>query len=166
MNWPINDVTSVWRVVRGPNNDWPLAVCDYRSVNLDSDPLASDIVLKDVASEDFVLRANPGHSWYYMSDQNVEDVLIFRNAASQDAKRPCKTTTHACRYAKVLQSDGIVHLTREIQVPKFPERALRCGYTHSCSFFDLRNDDFPETLSSRTRAESRVPNGQENRHTS
>lgn len=76
------ECTSVWRVLIGPNNDWPLAVCDFASVDREKDPLESDLVFRDAASENVVLRYNPNHAWYYLSGQRTDEVLVFRNAPS------------------------------------------------------------------------------------
>ena len=71
---------SIWRLLRGPNNDWPLALCDYRTVNPERDSLRNDIFFREEAGENMLLKYNNTHQWYYMSDQDVDDVIVFRNA--------------------------------------------------------------------------------------
>ncbi|KAF2675362.1 hypothetical protein BT63DRAFT_450350 [Microthyrium microscopicum] len=78
---PLKDAP-VWRVLKGPNHDWPLAVCDFASIHPEKDPLESDLVFRDAVSENVVLRHNPSHSWYYLSGQRTNEVLVFRNATS------------------------------------------------------------------------------------
>ena len=37
-------VHSAWRPLVGPNNDWPLALCDYTSINPDHDITVTDVL--------------------------------------------------------------------------------------------------------------------------
>jgi hypothetical protein len=67
-------------------------VCDFSTIDLESDALASDLIFLDTPSEDYLLRHNLNHEWYYMKDQAVEDVLILRNANSEEVQRPCEST--------------------------------------------------------------------------
>ena len=73
---------SVWRVLKGPNNDWPLAVCDYQSINLEHDVIPNDVLHEDCVGENWLLYKASGHAWCYLSNQEVEDVIVFRNANS------------------------------------------------------------------------------------
>ena len=78
---------SVWRVLKGPNNDWPLAVCDHRSVDLKTEVLPNDVLHEDSVGENWLLHKSGRHAWYYLSDQEVEDLIVFRNVDSMN-KRP------------------------------------------------------------------------------
>jgi len=49
-------IVNVWRPIRGPVQDSPLALCDARSFT----------------------DANPKHRWYYFSDQQPDEVLFIR----------------------------------------------------------------------------------------
>ena len=81
---------SIWRLLKGPNNDWPLALCDYRTVNPERDSLSNDILFREETGENMLLKYNGAHRWYYMSDQDVDDVIVFRNThtnSPQSARR-------------------------------------------------------------------------------
>jgi hypothetical protein len=69
---------SIWRVTRGPNNDWPLALCDYRTVDTHNDPIPNDVVGTDFVLENSILYPNDAHKWYYMHDMCPSDCLVFR----------------------------------------------------------------------------------------
>ncbi|KAK3382104.1 putative CmcJ-like methyltransferase [Lasiosphaeria ovina] len=71
---------SIWRPLRGPTDDWPLAICDYTTIDLDEDIRLSDSIRRDLVSEASLLHHNPTHRWYYLKDQGVGDLLVFRNA--------------------------------------------------------------------------------------
>ncbi|KAF9765338.1 hypothetical protein IL306_002426 [Fusarium sp. DS 682] len=81
------DLINVWRVLRGPNNDWPLAVCDYQSVNFETDTIDCDVLHESSVGENVILFRNPEHKWFYLSSQGVGDLIVFRNTSSKE-KRP------------------------------------------------------------------------------
>jgi len=70
---------NVWRPLRGPVLDWPLALCDSSSINPDEDLVASDVVLgKGVALENYLVHYSPRQSWWYLSKQLPSELLVFR----------------------------------------------------------------------------------------
>jgi hypothetical protein len=73
----------VWRVLKGPNNDWPLAVCDFSSINIDEETTTNDALHLTRTGENWLLYPSDTHQWYYMSDMEPEDLIIFRNADSK-----------------------------------------------------------------------------------
>ncbi|TAQ88908.1 hypothetical protein B7494_g2748 [Chlorociboria aeruginascens] len=73
----------VWRVTKGPNQDWPLAVCDYTSVDCGADLEATDIVHKEWVGESGRVYHNPKHKWYFLDQQQAQDVIVFRNTDSR-----------------------------------------------------------------------------------
>ena len=80
------NLSSVWRVLRGPNNDWPLAVCDHRTIDHRHDVIANDVLHEDSVGENWLLHKSSRHSWYYLSDQRVEDLIVFRNTDSKELR--------------------------------------------------------------------------------
>ncbi|KAL3419101.1 methyltransferase CmcJ [Phlyctema vagabunda] len=85
------DQLNLWRVLKGPNRDWPLAVCDGRSVNKEKDVLVNDIVLRDLPFTNTLLTYNKNHRWHFCDNQGTEDVLVFRNAASSGREVPSES---------------------------------------------------------------------------
>lgn len=84
-----SDPCSIWRVLAGPNNDWPLGLCDYASIDPEKDTIPNDMLSRTAVGENELLFASPRHEWYYLSSQSVEEAILFRNA-STDPKRSCK----------------------------------------------------------------------------
>jgi hypothetical protein len=70
-------VVNVWRPIRGPVLDSPLALCDARSFT-DDDLIASDLVYAHVRGETSRVEYNPKHRWYYFSEQQTDEVLFIR----------------------------------------------------------------------------------------
>ena len=70
-------IVNVWRPIRGPVADSPLALCDARSFSND-DLIASDLVYPHVRGETSSVEYKPGHRWYYFSDQLPDEALLIR----------------------------------------------------------------------------------------
>ena len=70
-------IVNVWRPVRGPVLDSPLALCDAQSFT-DADLIASDLVYAHVRGETSRVAYNPAHRWYYFSEMQTDEVLFIR----------------------------------------------------------------------------------------
>jgi len=78
--------------LKGPNNDWPLALCDYRTVDLDEDAIANDVLFETAIGENELLFPSDSHQWYYLSNQQIDEVIVFRNAVCGTPQKPRKST--------------------------------------------------------------------------
>jgi hypothetical protein len=70
-------VVNVWRPIRGPVLDSPLALCDARTFT-DADLIASDLVYQHVRGETSSVEFKPEHRWYYFSEMQTDEVLLIR----------------------------------------------------------------------------------------
>jgi hypothetical protein len=70
-------VVNVWRPIRGPVLDSPLALCDARTFT-DDDLVASDLVYAHVRGETSRVEYKPTHRWYYFSEQQTDEALLIR----------------------------------------------------------------------------------------
>jgi hypothetical protein len=70
-------IVNVWRPIRGPVQDSPLALCDAQSFT-DDDLIASDLVYSHVRGETSRVAYNPAHRWYYFSGMQPDEVLLIR----------------------------------------------------------------------------------------
>lgn len=83
---------NVWRPIRGPVQDIPLAICEAASTS-PADFVDTDI--EHYGEEDlsrprhvgkiFSARWNPFHRWFYVSNMQADEILIFRCWASKGA---------------------------------------------------------------------------------
>ncbi|KAF2259242.1 putative CmcJ-like methyltransferase [Lojkania enalia] len=80
------DMINVWRPLVGPNDDWPLAICDFTSIDLEKDVAISDRLHADRVGENLLLHPNKGHRWYYIPGQQPENLLVFRNVDSTNRR--------------------------------------------------------------------------------
>jgi hypothetical protein len=70
-------VINLWRPIRGPLRDAPLAVCDARSV-ASGDLVPSDLVYRDRVGETYGVTYNPQHRWFYVPDMQPDEALLLK----------------------------------------------------------------------------------------
>ena len=79
------EIVNVWRPIRRPLRDAPLAVCDATSVAF-TDFVASDLVYRDRAGETYRLRYNPAHRWFYVPEMRVDEATLIKCYDSAEDK--------------------------------------------------------------------------------
>ncbi|HEU5157651.1 MAG TPA: CmcJ/NvfI family oxidoreductase [Streptosporangiaceae bacterium] len=84
-------ITSLWRVFSPPPQDWPLAICDYRSVGA-GEGLDNRMYLVDEIPDDLYAEMpatapgaggseflhNPAHRWWYFPDMTRDEILLLK----------------------------------------------------------------------------------------
>src|SRR5262252_1447563 len=70
-------IINVWRPIRGPVLDSPLALCDARSFT-DDDLIASDLVYTHVRGETSSVAYRPSHRWFYFSEMQPDEAVLIR----------------------------------------------------------------------------------------
>ncbi len=70
-------VVNLWRPIRGPLLDSPLAVCDAATVD-SGDLVPSDLVYRDRVGETYSVTFNPAHRWYYVSEMQPDEALLLK----------------------------------------------------------------------------------------
>ena len=73
---------SIWKPLKGPVRDRPLALCDAKTVDSANDLVTSDVVYEDHSEENYQVHYNPKQRWLYLSDQQPSEMLVFRCADS------------------------------------------------------------------------------------
>lgn len=68
---------NVWRPIRGPLRDAPLAMCDARTVS-PGDLIPSDLVYRDRKGEIYLMQYNPKQRWYYVPEMSKDEVLLLK----------------------------------------------------------------------------------------
>lgn len=79
-------VINVWRPIRGPIRDAPLAVADAQSVDHD-DLVATDLIYPDRVGEIYYVKFNPSHRWFYASAMRQDEVMLIKCFDSADDGR-------------------------------------------------------------------------------
>jgi hypothetical protein len=70
-------IVNVWRPIRGPLYDAPLAVCDAKSVD-DGDLVGQNLIYHDRTGEIYGLTFNPAHRWYYAPAMRADEALLLK----------------------------------------------------------------------------------------
>lgn len=73
-------IVNIWRPLLGTVRNFPLTLCDYQSLNLSSDLVPTRLNypawLKD--RENYSLKANSNHRWYYWGSLSPDEAIIFK----------------------------------------------------------------------------------------
>jgi hypothetical protein len=78
-------VINVWRPIRGPVEEAPLAVCDARSIER-QDFVKHELRYRDRTGEVFSLAFNPNHRWFYFPRMQKEEALLLKCFDSDAAR--------------------------------------------------------------------------------
>ncbi|KAM0790705.1 hypothetical protein ACM66B_004562 [Microbotryomycetes sp. NB124-2] len=68
---------NVWRPLRGPVKDFPLAFADARTLKKES-LVKSDLLYEDRTGETLQVQHSPEHKWYYLSDMQPDEAVLLK----------------------------------------------------------------------------------------
>lgn len=73
-------IINVWRPLLAPVKNFPLALCDYRSLDVGAELVATRLRfppwLQD--RENYSVKYNPAHCWYYWDGMSPGEVIVFK----------------------------------------------------------------------------------------
>ena len=70
-------IINVWKPIRGPVRQVPLAVCDARSIG-PGQLLDTDLVYPDRVGEVSMLTYDAGQRWFYVPEMRAEEALLLK----------------------------------------------------------------------------------------
>ena len=70
-------IINLWRPIRGPVRDLPLAVCDASTVRFD-DLVASEHIYRHRIGETYQVIYNPAHRWFYVPEMQTDEALLLK----------------------------------------------------------------------------------------
>jgi hypothetical protein len=76
---------NVWRAITPPPQDFPLAVCDARTIDPGDEVTVTAITEElqgDIVHDTMSYVHNPAHRWYYFPDMTVDEVIVFKSGDS------------------------------------------------------------------------------------
>ncbi len=81
---------NIWRPITPPPQDYPLALCDARSIAPgDGETVVAHTVTRSIGEMSFATTGymhNPAHRWCYFSDMTPDEVLVFITFDSDPAR--------------------------------------------------------------------------------
>ena len=86
-------VINVWRPIKGPLLDSPLAVCDATTVRADQ-LVPSDLVYPHRVGETYSVTFDPAHRWYYVPRMQTDEALLLK-CSDTSAAVPARFTPHS-----------------------------------------------------------------------
>lgn len=75
-------IVNVWRSIKGPVVDTPLAVCDARTLTV-ADFVVSEVRYPRRTGEIYAVLHSPLHRWSYFSEMDRHEALVFKQYDSQ-----------------------------------------------------------------------------------
>ncbi|MFV2032238.1 MAG: CmcJ/NvfI family oxidoreductase [Gammaproteobacteria bacterium] len=79
-------IINVWRPLVDPVVNWPLALCDARSVDI-TDQVDTERRSATHTGEILLSTHNPQHRWFYYPQMRSDEVLVFKTFDSEDCDR-------------------------------------------------------------------------------
>jgi hypothetical protein len=70
-------VINLWRPIRGPLRDAPLAMADGRSVE-PGDLIPSDLIYPNRSGETYSVKYNAKHRWFYFPEMTPDEALLLK----------------------------------------------------------------------------------------
>jgi hypothetical protein len=68
---------NVWRPIRGPVAQWPLALCDARTI-APEDLVATEQRYRNRLGEIYSITYNPAHRWFYFPAMRRDEVVLIK----------------------------------------------------------------------------------------
>jgi hypothetical protein len=110
-------VINLWRPIKGPLLDSPLAVCDATSIDLD-DLVPSDLVYPHRVGETYSVKFNPAHRWYYVPRMRTDEALLLKCCDTATGV-PARYTPHSAFSDPTAPADAPPRESIEVRVLVF-----------------------------------------------
>ncbi|KAJ8487456.1 hypothetical protein ONZ45_g14327 [Pleurotus djamor] len=71
-------IINLWRPISHIALDWPLALCDFRSVDVKKDLVPVALVYPDREGETFGVQYSPEHKWKYLRGMEPDELVLIK----------------------------------------------------------------------------------------
>jgi len=71
-------IINLWRPIATPAIDWPLALCDYRSVDLKREVIPVRLIFPDREGETLGVKYSENHKWKYLQGMMPEEFVLIK----------------------------------------------------------------------------------------
>jgi len=107
------EIINVWRPIRGPLRDAPLAVCDAVT-----DFVPSDLVYRVRTGETNRVRYNPAHRWFYVPEMRADEAILIKCYDSAEDGRD-RFTAHSTFEDPTAPADALPRESIELRTLVF-----------------------------------------------
>lgn len=98
-------IVNIWRSIRAPVRDTPLALCDARTV-MTIDLVAGEVRYPRRTGEIYYMLHSPLHRWYYLPEMDVNEAVVFKQYDSQ-VSGVARFTPHAAFELPDIPADAV-----------------------------------------------------------
>jgi hypothetical protein len=106
-------IVNVWRSIKGPVLDTPLAVCDARTLSV-CDVVEGEVRYPGRVGEIYLVTHSPLHRWSYYSEMDRHEALVFKQYDSQ-ISGVARFTPHAAFDLPQVPSDAALRESIELR---------------------------------------------------
>lgn len=71
-------LVNLWRPIKHTAMEWPIALCDYRSVDREKDAMPVALVYPDREGETYGIIHNPNDKWKHLKDMTTEEIVLIK----------------------------------------------------------------------------------------
>ena len=71
-------IINLWRPIGNSALDWPLALCDYKSVDATQDTFPLALIYPDREAEAMIMKHNPNHKWKYLRSMTPDEIVLIK----------------------------------------------------------------------------------------
>ncbi|KAI0330283.1 hypothetical protein GY45DRAFT_1251172 [Cubamyces sp. BRFM 1775] len=114
-------IINLWRPISHPAYDWPLALCDYRSVDSARDLVASTLRYPDRDGETFSVKYSPEHKWKYLRGMEPDEFVLIKCFDSKDDGKTALFTPHTAFEDPTTPEDAPLRESIELRLLVFYE---------------------------------------------
>ncbi|GJJ11643.1 hypothetical protein Clacol_005879 [Clathrus columnatus] len=122
-------IINLWRPITHVALDYPLALCDYRSIDWDRDLFATAIKFENRVGETFSVKYSPQHKWKYLRGMGTDEIVLIKCFDSRMDGKTAILTPHSAFVDPTTPKDAPLRESIEL-------RAL--------VFYDDLPDEIPE----------------------
>ena len=79
-------IVNIWRPIRGPLQDSPLAICDARTL-APADLVPLELIYRDRVGETYLVHPSSQQRWYYAPEMTADEVLLLKTYDSAEDGR-------------------------------------------------------------------------------
>ncbi|KAF8579164.1 hypothetical protein K439DRAFT_1648545 [Ramaria rubella] len=126
-------IINLWRPIGRPAHDFPLALCDYRTVDWERDLVPTVLKYADRVGETFSVQYSPEHKWKYLRGMRPDEGVLIKCFDSKAEDNVAVLTPHTAFVDPTTPKDAPYRESIEV-------RALVLGLTDNRVSYD---DDLP-----------------------
>ncbi|KZS90876.1 hypothetical protein SISNIDRAFT_475202 [Sistotremastrum niveocremeum HHB9708] len=112
-------IINLWRPIHNPAYDFPLALCDYRTMNPSTDLVPTTLKYPDRDGETFSVKFSPRHKWNYVRGMGVDEGVLIKCFDSVDDGSVAVLTPHTAFIDPTTPKDAPLRSSIELRALVF-----------------------------------------------